>query len=483
MPCWSNVCLKKVLSDLSTNSPKVKRFDSSLLYTMRAEDLKPGVKAYLNIDIAIKQASPFYNKLKLKKLREAGINQIPVKVIEDTSKVSIRAQLNRLSDDANKKIVFETEEYGRIFAHPDQLKNKVHSIDIKSHIDIPKREEINIVKEIWPGFPLDPAIADIRIAIMENGRVIEMGKSNFPLRTYDEYELKFDRVYNETHSLVSGDFNDQKIRLLVPHQFLSVPKITTKEEVLKRLSFLDDIELDFSVNQLVRIRDNEGLMRTGVVRKALKESVEVILEDNRIIQRNQKDVFRSVHARSRTPYYENSTYARGEISEAVFQFSQKPEGVFRKILDGAARLSSTSEYQSLEEIDQVNFLGNYIKKFLQTPDGAAAIERRTGNKINEVFCQGTGVCRHQAIALATVLQEAGYKANLKTHFVDKLKFGHVWVELEIDGKIYILDTGTSLNEMYIKTFEEAKVLAEKTPESMESIFYTNPSVTTINPSY
>lgn len=301
-------------------------------------------------------------------------------------------------------------------------------------------------------------------------------KINIPMME-SRYIGTYQGVYDDKHYIVRVSAIDSKLNMnLPPTDFIvpiadavHLPKGTIKKTI-ESLKGFTNIALNFTQNETVRYRNLAGQIKLGVVKKINKENFE--LDDNGIsVSIDKEMVFK----------YDKNT--RGVPQTVIYKTSwdlmkqEKPKGVFLDLLNGAAKLTSHQSYLKKSIIEKLDTLRSYTDKHVFYDSAAMGdISEQAGlNTYDKLICAGVGVCRHQSVIHATILQETGFNTRL-LKYTPPNERGHTWLEVIIpddNGKDVVLVVDPT--NYYIDTFANTIKRGESKMGDFEKRFYLNPA--------
>ena len=120
----------------------------------------------------------------------------------------------------------------------------------------------------------------------------------------------------------------------------------------------------------------------------------------------------------------------------------KPSGFLAQFLDGGALITSRADFAQLPSQRKLLTLVRYAKRHLPWTAAAKSAELAGLDDFDKILGAGVGVCRHNALLLAALLTEAGFRARVAV--AANGKDGHAWVEADMPERggrtrTYLLD--------------------------------------------
>lgn len=474
----SNCTISELLNNLTATRSSVSPYKIND-YKKYPFTLKNDEKGFFDIDALIKRLDkqPIL-KAKLKILKRLGRKRIEVtlkskKKPEELTSIQrfIQTHLNNY-DNKQTLAYFESPEIGKFEIYSIDLLDDMTTVkDFSNLTDFNQGEYVH--------FKNDTIADDVRFQLTDSLGINSVNDQGIPETaalngSTSNLRFKFVRPLNEEEHLVSLHPIEEQLENKVKENIFfikvkrediarSFPENT--ETLKKQLEYLDDISLTFIDGEKIRFRDATGALQSAVLEKISADGKYIISHNSKQLNIEADSIFKAVDNSFSTPQYNHK----------FFPFSSKPEGLYKRVLNGASKVSSKSEFKSLKEMEQISILTNYVKRFVQPTDIANTLEFKGYDTLNKILCTGTGVCRHNATVLATVLKESGFNPKFKAYITPGTKSGHAWLEIMIDNKLYVLDGNAPGEGFNLYTMEEALKYAKEEPNSFDAIFYTQPN--------
>ncbi|MDB5038740.1 MAG: hypothetical protein JWQ35_2268 [Bacteriovoracaceae bacterium] len=204
------------------------------------------------------------------------------------------------------------------------------------------------------------------------------------------------------------------------------------EEVLK---IFNNAQLKFKTGEVVRVRNPQGFIFLGKISKKLRGNrFEISVKT----AEGEKKIERSAEELSKFKdgdYYPMTvTWIPQSASESKWQ----PGGDLQKVLNAAARFTSTDEFVQASAREKLDLLVSFVRVFMGPHMVAAESDKFGFPNIDTLFAPGMGCCRHKTQLLAMIMGELGYKIEVAVKHVEGLG-GHTWLIVDTEGKRFVLD--------------------------------------------
>jgi hypothetical protein len=265
--------------------------------------------------------------------------------------------------------------------------------------------------------------------------------------------------------------------LIIPARDVTRLPSGTVQNLQIHLKELLDTRTQFEANEVVRFRNQEGYLELGRLERSPPQGdrLQILDPQGHLIEVPSQSVFRLNSKQKGGGVPTTSIFNADWIGPKM----TAPKGSLRLFLDGAGRLTSLSDFVNLTPYHQINSLLWYLKPLVAWRPGALCAELAGLENFEDIVTSGAGVCRHQAVLLATLLREAGYVARLVFYLPSTGEAGHAWIEVDLpDSNGSLKATQTFVvdpsEHPALIAFKEAQRDAARHRGSIAARFYTQP---------
>ena len=305
-------------------------------------------------------------------------------------------------------------------------------------------------------------------------RVSVASRSEKTYETQTEFPAKFLKVVDPGHYLVEKQINHtgKVAQFKVPKESVGGTTTGSLARVLDATKPTHEIQLDFLPNERVRYRTSNGQMQVGHLssRGLLNGIAEVD---------NETTHTRSIIPQSKLFKLPPDAHNPGTKYFKMMDVTQmnRPEEAVVTMFDGAARITSHPDYAASTAQEKLQILTRYVERFVPWSAAGKVAEKHGLANYNQLICSGVGVCRHNTVILATILEESGYPVRFVHHHISK-KIGHAWLEADMklaDGttQTYVVDPSHRLGtDIFVKSLTDVKKDAHENPLSSSAVYYT-----------
>ncbi len=319
----------------------------------------------------------------------------------------------------------------------------------------------------------EPATADLTLIDTTSGSTQKIPKASLP------FVAKFIRAHSaDAYEIEIPDkLTKEGKRYWVFKNKVNHLNVGTGKTLNAMLFPLENITPQFTLHEKVRYRDSLGLMKAAVIHQ-FKDGKFLIGDSDEKTWINQDEVFTTW-----TPGIPTSIavgtkkYHTQNINLGV------PEGLFKDVLNGAAKLSSHPDFLALSFTEQIYALMIYENTLLPWDLSGNTVEMAGLKDYSEILCAGVGVCRHNTPLMAAILSEAGLRVRIQTRVrtIEEMTTDHVqgqfnahtWLEVDSpyinDAKTWILDP----THLVFKEMSEVIAAATSDPSSLDAIWWAN----------
>jgi hypothetical protein len=236
-----------------------------------------------------------------------------------------------------------------------------------------------------------------------------------------------------------------------------------------------EIKFELSLGERVRFRGSDGTMQMGLLESFIDaKQARVRTANGMNVHVDRSQVFRTVSFElPRTPRTDGRNYFL-EYKGPRFTLD-RPTGLVRDFLDGAARISSAQDFMGKSALQKLETLQAYLLTFVKYENWAANAEIMGPKNYHELICTGGGVCRHQVDLLASIYSEAGLRVRrISNRAYSRPEDSHTWLEVDMieRGKMitFVVDPANQV----VKPLEESVIRSVYYPNSLDADLWSNP---------
>ncbi len=250
----------------------------------------------------------------------------------------------------------------------------------------------------------------------------------------------------------------------------------------ERLSIVSAVPQLFQVGKEMRFRNSEGRVEQALLLgegrsedSTTATALRLKRSDGSIEDLDSTQVF-PLHFRGQLPT--TPVYRGPYLPE---QMPLRPSPLMQRILNAAARLTSHEEFIRSSERQRWALALRFTQLFLPWNTCALSAGSWGLDDFDELLGNGIGVCRHNALLLAMILQEAGIPAEVVVAFHGN--GGHAWVEIQGSEGRWILDPSAGPGLAGVSLLSELVAISQSMgPDSSINRFYLNPEKQVWKPS-